>query len=60
MNLKPKIDFKHFERCFMVIDTHTMGEFTRVVIGGFPEIPGNTMIEKRNYIVETMTNIAGL
>lgn len=52
MNLKPKIDFKHFERCFTAIDTHTMGEFTRVVIGGFPEIPGDTMIEKRNYIVE--------
>ena len=52
MNLKPKVDFKRFEIHFTAIDTHTMGEFTRVVVGGFPKIPGNTMIEKRNYIAE--------
>lgn len=34
------------------IDTHTMGEATRIVIDGFPEIIGKTMMDKKNYIRE--------
>lgn len=32
------------------IDTHTMGEATRIVIDGFPEIVGETMMDKKNYV----------
>ncbi|MCH4179292.1 MAG: proline racemase family protein [Megasphaera sp.] len=35
---------------FLVIDSHTMGEPTRIVVNGFPPIKGRTMIEKKNYI----------
>jgi proline racemase len=35
-----------FSHCISVIDTHTEGHPTRVVISGFPPIPGNTMAEK--------------
>ncbi|MDD2495577.1 MAG: proline racemase family protein [Tissierellia bacterium] len=34
------------------IDTNTGGEPTRTVIGGIPYIPGNTMLEKMNYMKE--------
>lgn len=34
------------------VDTHTMGEATRVVIDGFPEIVGSTMSEKKQYVSE--------
>ena len=37
---------------FLVIDSHTMGEPTRIVVNGFPPIKGRTMIEKKNYIIE--------
>ncbi|HQR42069.1 MAG TPA: proline racemase family protein, partial [Gemmatales bacterium] len=30
-----------------VIDSHTGGEPTRVVIAGMPELPGNTLADKR-------------
>jgi len=32
------------------VDSHTMGEPTRVVIGGVKPIPGKTMAEKREYL----------
>lgn len=32
------------------VDSHTMGEPTRVVIGGIKPIPGKTMAEKREYL----------
>lgn len=34
------------------IDTHTMGEATRIVIDGFPELVGETMIAKKRYVME--------
>jgi len=35
-----------------VIDTHTAGEPTRVVVGGLPEIPAGTMVERRAWFDE--------
>lgn len=32
-----------------VIDSHTGGEPFRVVVGGLPEIPGETVLERRSY-----------
>jgi proline racemase len=31
------------------IDSHTEGEVTRLIVDGVPEIPGNTMMEKRTF-----------
>ena len=40
------------ERVITAIDTHSSGETTRFVIGGFPPIPGKTMWEKTKYCME--------
>ncbi len=40
----------HIERVVSTIDTHTAGEPTRTVIGGIPHIPGNSMIEKMEFL----------
>ena len=42
------------DRFFSVVDSHTAGMPTRVVIGGGPKIPGKTMIEKRNYFRDSL------
>ncbi|MCD7981200.1 MAG: proline racemase family protein [Clostridiales bacterium] len=34
------------------IDSHTMGESTRIVYDGFPKLRGKTMMEKKNNLVE--------
>ncbi len=36
------------------LDYHTAGEPLRIVTGGLPEIPGETMLEKRNYMRENL------
>lgn len=41
-----------FEKSLNIIDSHTMGEPTRVVVSGLPVIPGKNMIEKKKYLVE--------
>jgi len=43
-----------FERMITTIDTHTGGEPTRTVIGGFPRIPGKTVSEKMLYLRDQM------
>lgn len=40
------------EQVIHVIDTHTSGEPTRIIVGGLPRIKGNTMLEKRAYFEE--------
>ncbi|MGE5485518.1 MAG: proline racemase family protein [Ignavibacteriales bacterium] len=39
-----------FARMVTTIDTHTVGEPTRTIIGGVPHIPGRTMSEKMLYL----------
>lgn len=39
------------------IDTHTMGEPTRVLIDGLPLISGNTMMEKKEYLETNFDHI---
>ncbi len=34
------------------IDAHTEGEPLRVITGGFPELPGNTILARRRYVRE--------
>jgi len=40
------------ERTITVVETHSSGETTKVVISGFPRIPGKTMWEKTKYCQE--------
>jgi proline racemase len=37
----------HLTNLLHAVDAHAEGEFTRVVIGGLPAVPGTTMAEKR-------------
>ncbi|MGB9838973.1 proline racemase [Thermovenabulum sp.] len=46
-----------FEKMIYAVDSHTMGEPTRVVIGGIPAIPGKTMAEKKEYLEKNMDHI---
>lgn len=52
MKIQPKIDLNSFEAAFRVIDTHTAGEFTRIIVSGFPALEGKTMIERKNFLAE--------
>lgn len=57
MNTTPKLDLSNYERVFTVVDSHTQGEFTRIVLDGMPPIPGNTMTEKRDYLQEHCSDL---
>lgn len=39
-----------FSKSIQAVDSHTMGEPTRVLTGGIPNIPGKTMPEKKAYL----------
>lgn len=39
------------------VDSHTMGEPTRVVVGGLPNIPGDTMADKLAYAKKNLNHI---
>lgn len=39
------------------IESHAAGEPLRVIVEGFPEIPGTTMLEKRNYVLENLDHL---
>lgn len=40
-----------------IIDTHTMGEPTRIIIAGLPSLLGNTMMEKKEYLEKNLDHI---
>jgi proline racemase len=40
-----------FSRMFTAVDSHTGGNAERVIIGGVPPIPGNTMLEKLKFVL---------
>lgn len=52
MALSPKLNLDSFEASFKAIDTHTVGEFTRILFSGFPQLEGNTMIERKNFLAK--------
>jgi len=41
-------------RMINAVDSHTMGEPTRIITGGVPVIPGNTMAEKKEYMEKNL------
>ena len=43
-----------FEHFITAIDSHTAGEPTRIVTGGLPPIPGESMAEKKNVLREKL------
>ncbi len=42
---------------FLTIDSHTQGEPTRLLIGGVGELPGRTIIEKRDFFASRYDNL---
>ncbi len=49
-----------FKRVFTAVDSHTVGEPARIITGGIPYIPGDTMFEKKRYIEEQAYDILQL
>ncbi len=45
------------QRLIVAVDSHTMGEPTRIVIGGIPVIKGETMALKKKYLEENMDDV---
>lgn len=43
-----------FSKSIQAVDSHTMGEPTRVVVGGIPAIKGKTMPEKKAFLEENL------
>lgn len=39
------------------VDSHTAGEPTRLIVGGFDAIPGGTMADKRGYFMENLDHV---
>jgi len=46
-----------FNRMLTVIDYHTAGEPVRVVTGGIPNIPGKTIVEKRDFFRQNLDHL---
>lgn len=46
----------HFIKSIHAVDSHTMGEPTRVIVGGIPAVPGKTMAEKKEYLEKNMVS----
>lgn len=46
-----------FNKMLTVIDSHTAGEAARVVTSGMPKIPGKTMAEKKQYLIDNYDHI---
>ncbi len=49
-----------FRRIFWAVDAHTEGNPERVVLSGFPPIPGKTMLEKAIYVRKNWDNLRTL
>lgn len=43
-----------FSRSIQAIDSHTAGEATRIVVGGIPNVKGNSMPEKKEYLEKNL------
>lgn len=51
---------KHYKYEIQTVDTHTVGEVTRIVVDGFPQIEGETMMEKKQYVMDNYDDIRKL
>jgi proline racemase/trans-L-3-hydroxyproline dehydratase len=48
MNYTPNL--RKAEKTFLTVDSHTMGEPTRIILQGFPKLQGETMIERKKFL----------
>jgi proline racemase/trans-L-3-hydroxyproline dehydratase len=48
MELAPLL--KKADKKFLVVDTHTMGEPTRIILKGFPKLQGESMMERKQFL----------
>lgn len=57
--LKPMRDWKPPEGWLKIttIDAHTAGEPFRVITGGFPDLPGATILARRQYARENLDHL---
>ena len=39
------------------VDCHTEGEPLRIIIGGFPDLPGDTILKRRRYAMENLDHL---
>ena len=46
-----------FKNNIHVIDSHTMGEPTRIIMSGTPKVKGNTMAEKKDFLINELDHI---
>ena len=53
----PVIDVNRYSQVFTTIETHTAGEPTRIIVSGFPELVGNTMMERKEYCEEHLDHL---
>ncbi|WP_066291804.1 proline racemase family protein [Bacillus sp. FJAT-29937] len=47
----------NFSKMFTTVDLHVAGEPLRVITGGFPEIKGETQLERRAYCMEHLDHL---
>jgi proline racemase len=48
---------RHFPNSILAIDSHVGGEPARLVVGGLPPIPGQTVNDKRLYLSENLDEV---
>ena len=46
--------FMKSQKTFFTVESHTMGEPLRCVLGGFPLVPGNSVMEKKEYVKKNL------
>ena len=51
------VNLGHGTRMLQVIDCHAAGEPARVIVGGLPHIPGDTVSQKRKYMMDHLDHI---
>jgi proline racemase len=55
-----RLDINSFERFgepLVTVDSHTAGEPTRLVVGGLPALPGETINDKRLFVRENLDHV---
>lgn len=46
------LNLKKYNKTFLAVDSHTMGEPTRIILEGFPKLKGSTMMERKKFLEE--------
>lgn len=46
------LNLNKYTKVFRSVETHTVGEPTRIITSGFPDCPGKTMMEKKKFLEE--------